>query len=91
MLHLRSGKDVNELPRYNWTCFSGDPGFMYIDFEALMKDYDAIEVHLSEESSCKYSDSLYWKMYTWDCDSILIMNPDIVVPVSGRYEWEESK
>lgn len=91
VLHLKSGKDVAELPRYNWTCFPGDPGFMYIDFEALMKNYDAIEVHLSEESSYKYDDSLCWKMYAWDCDSILIMNPDIVIPVSGRYEWEEAK
>ena len=94
VLHLRSGKDVYKLPRYNyWACFSGDPkhAFMCIDFEALMKNYDAVEVHLSEEGPCKYDDSLYWKMYGWDCDSILIMNPDIVIAVSGRFKWEESK
>lgn len=64
---------------------------MHIDFEALMKDYDAVEVHLSEDSTCGYDDGLYWKMYAWDCDSILIMNPDVVITVSGRYKLEESK
>lgn len=84
VLRLRSGKDVDKLPRYNWKCFSGGPEFMHIDFEALMKDYDAVEVHLSEEGLCEYSNSLYWTMYSWDCDSILIMNPDVVIPVSGN-------
>lgn len=87
VLHLRSGKDVDKLPRYNWKCFPSDPGCMYIDFETLMKDYDAVEFHLSEESPSGYINTLYLKMYAWgywDYNSILIMNPSVVIPVSGN-------
>ena len=56
-------------------------GFCAIDFEELVKcGYDAVELHLSEElpDSHGFLDGLYWKLYGWDCDSILIMNPDVV-------------
>lgn len=44
-----------------------------LDFEKLLKDgYDAIEVCISTDFG------LYDKLYGWDCDSILIMNPDII-------------
>lgn len=43
------------------------------DFEKMLADgWDAIEFHLSEDSE------LYWALYGWDCDSILVMNPDVV-------------
>jgi len=44
----------------------------YIDFERLAKNYDAIEVLISEDHE------LYWKLYGWDCDSILIFNKDVI-------------
>lgn len=48
-------------------------GFVdYIDFEGIAKDYDAIEFFLSDDHE------LYDEMYGWDCDSILILNPDVV-------------
>ena len=44
-----------------------------LDFEELLKNYyDAIEVDISK---CW---ALYNELYGWDCDSILIMNPDII-------------
>lgn len=53
---------------------------IYLDFEKLAKEYDAIEVLISEEkvNPLDFNNSLYWKLYGWDCDSILIMNKDIV-------------
>lgn len=44
--------------------------------------YDGIELHISEETTDldKY-DELYFALYGWDCDSILIMNPDVVITV----------
>ena len=42
------------------------------DFEALAKEYDAIEFHYSE------SYDTYYPMYGWDCDSIVILSPDVV-------------
>lgn len=45
-----------------------------IDFEAaLASGIDAIEICISE---CR---ALYWELYGWDCDSILIMNKDVIV------------
>ena len=43
-----------------------------LDFEKLAEIYDAIEVNIS------YDFDLYYKLYGWDCDSILIMNPDVI-------------
>lgn len=43
-----------------------------LDFEKLAKEYDAIEVLISADHK------LYWDLYGWDCDSILIMNPEKV-------------
>lgn len=47
--------------------------YKVLDFEKLLEDYDAVEVLISEDGW------LYHKLYGWDCDSILIMNPDIIV------------
>lgn len=41
--------------------------------------YDAIELSLSADHR------LYWDLYGWDCDSILVMNPDkIKIETSTR-------
>lgn len=91
VLHLRSGSDVDKLPKYS-PYADGNYPLTYIDFEALAKDYDAIEAHLYEEQeNVPWDELLCQRLWAWICDSILIMNPDIVVPVSGRFEWEESK
>lgn len=46
----------------------------YIDFEKLAEEYDAMEVLITSDPD------LYYALYGWDCDSILIMNPAIVKP-----------
>lgn len=53
-----------------------------LDFEKLSKDYDAVEVLISEDRR------LYQQLYGWDCDSILIMNPDIVIEKKGKQKME---
>lgn len=74
--HIKSIKDLEKLPEWKglfkstWYC---------IDFKKAMKKYDAIELHLSDEITDDYLDSLYFKLYGWDCDSILIMNPNIIM------------
>ena len=47
-----------------------------LDFEKLEKKYDAIEL--------KNSWKFHWPLYGWDCNCILIMNPDIVEVSYGK-------
>lgn len=68
VLHIRSGANLGGLPM-----IKEEYGKIYLDFEKLRElGIDAIELHLSENPE------LYRVLYTWDCDSILIMNPDII-------------
>lgn len=45
---------------------------VHLDFEKLKQQYDAIEVIISNDNR------LYWDLYGWDCDSILIFNKDCI-------------
>lgn len=47
-------------------------GVYVLDFEKLTHEYDAIELFISE------TPSLYNNFYGWDCDSILILNPNVI-------------
>ena len=47
--------------------------YVTLDFEELSKQYDAIEVLIHED------ERLYEELYGWDCDSILVMNPDVII------------
>ena len=52
-------------------------GIGFYDFDKLKADgYDAVEVSLSD---CW---QLYDEMYGWDCDSIAVLNPDVVEVIS---------
>ena len=43
-----------------------------LDFEAIAKEYDAIDFRISNDQR------LYWPLYGWDCDSILVFNPKAI-------------
>lgn len=82
ILHIYSVKQLEELPKApalfgmeglrTWVC---------LDFEKLQQEYDGIELHLSEEKfeSGEWMSGLYFQLYGWDCDSILIFHDDVVV------------
>ena len=69
ILQINSVKDIETLPTHkddlscSWTI---------LDFEQLSKMYDAIEANISNNNE------LYFALYGWDCDSILVMNPDVI-------------
>lgn len=48
-----------------------------LDWDKIFQDYDAMEVYIT-----RY-DALYMKMYTWDCDSICVFNPNVIVQVDN--------
>lgn len=71
VLYINCVEDVHLLPDQKvdleLTCFKT------VDFEQLMSDgIDAIELNLSNDQY------LYNTLYGWDCDSILILNPNII-------------
>ena len=72
VLELSSIDQLDNLPKLNQDNYNKEDRYStcYLDFEALRQQYDAIEV---TDIAC-----LYWKLYAWDCNSILIMNPGIV-------------
>ena len=81
VIHLYTSKDLDRMP-----CREDSSGLNRFlpDFEKMVKDgWDAIELHLSSNEENWYKNGLYWRLYGWDCDSILIMNPDIIVPLSA--------
>lgn len=79
--HLYSSRDLDLLPqRSNYPKWEGR---FFPDFEQMMKDgWDAIELHLSSTDENWSWNGLYWQLYGWDCDSILIMNPKIISPIT---------
>lgn len=74
--HVRTINDLRKLPKRQHMINSM---YYLIDFEKAMQEYDAIELHLSEDIGDSWEGSLYFKLYGWDCDSILIMNPEVIV------------
>ena len=85
---LSTISDIRRLPMVDT---SPDPtgsmlGFLeqaYIDFEkCLANGIDAIELcWYGDEYSSQARDNLHFTLYGWDCDSIIILNPDIVQPI----------
>ena len=82
ILVISSVDDVEKLPLQE----SDDPifkliasmrgGIKPVDFETLKSEgYDAIDFRVSKNHE------LYNALYGWDCDSILVMNPDIIEPI----------
>lgn len=66
ILTINSVEDLRKIPTFGCASVS-----RVIDFERCIKlGYDTIELNISA------AHELYWELYGWDCDSILVMNPD---------------
>lgn len=71
ILTLKTLDDLNDLP----TIASIDSS-VYLDFEALAEKYDAIEYYEDFDLF-----GLRGALYGWDCDSIVILNKDAILPI----------
>ena len=52
-----------------------------IDFEEIAKKYDAIKVWMYRSSDIpeeSIMDGMYYRLYGWDVDTLLVLNPDII-------------
>lgn len=65
------------LPQIKDDLLLGDV-FTILDFEKLAEEYDAILVLISRDYN------LYDKLYGWDVDSILVMNPNCIEIVESE-------
>lgn len=69
----------------------GSSTFSYLDFEALSKDYDAIELTDNGQIETRFSEP--YNLYGWDIASILILNFDAIAdqqPIEIEGEEEEA-
>ena len=83
IFHVWSAEDAERMPRR--TDFEGEHGMRVTypilpDFEAMAKEYDAIDFRISEDGR------LYRRLYTWDCDSLLVLNKEIIGEEHEKHE-----
>lgn len=77
ILTLICSSDVKAMPLLGKTgAFDYKPNFE----EILSLGYDAVDYRLSDDCGSAF-DNLYWYLYGWDCDSILVLNPNIIIPI----------
>lgn len=70
--HIHSVDDVQKMPEIVAEPWQ-DSSWYRPDFERMRSHgIDAIELHLSDDWR------MYDELYGWDCDCILIMNPDVI-------------
>ena len=82
ILSIRKSSDLEPLPKLHDS--EKFHGTVFLDFEKLAKQYDAIELFV-------YGDfDLQGLLGTWDCDCVLVLNPDAVQEISNNEEHKES-
>lgn len=81
ILVIKDIKDLDKLPRYN-TEHKHEAFITDIDFKKLAEDYDALMVYIYRSSDLtdeeKLCDGIYYKLYGWDVDTLLVLNPEVV-------------
>ena len=79
ILRISSVSDLDGLPRFEKQ-FISFSSWIVLDFEKMLLDgVDAIELNISGDESEDALDCLYFKLYGWDCDSVLVMNKDVII------------
>ena len=81
---IKDIKDLDKLPRVKNPEFILEYDIMNsnIDFEELAKEYDGIMVWIYRSSDIDLTrmsfDGIYYRMYGWDVDTLVVFNPDII-------------
>jgi hypothetical protein len=75
VLEVLTGADIPKLDRYVGHTRSGGREIYSIDFEKMATDgYSAFLVMAGSDPD------LYWELYGWDCDTLLVLDPECIVP-----------
>lgn len=73
VLYVDSSEKLIDLPKRENDVFSiKEFNWVALDFQKLAQEYDAMLVLISNDHK------LYWDLYGWDCDTLLVFNPNIV-------------
>lgn len=81
VIHLYREDDMKNLPKVVNDQFP-EISKQCLDFEKMLAEgVDAIELHLSEGSY-----DLYFPLYGWDCDSLLVLNKDVIEEKNSEQE-----
>lgn len=81
VLTLKTKDDLVKLPRLKISYEVNETVHKYnfdIDFEKIAEEFDAIMVCMYRSPIENFRDSLYWQLYGWDCDTLLVCNPNII-------------
>lgn len=73
LLYIDSVDKLNLLPEVVNPILEHALPYKVLDFDLLKTMYDAIELSISSDYN------LYYELYGWDVDSILIMNPNCII------------
>ena len=78
VLHITSVAQLDDLPMQECPIKSFTL-FRCPDFEELIRrGVDAMWVDISADRD------LYMELYGWDCDSIVVLNPDVIEPIEEK-------
>lgn len=86
VLTIDTVEDLMALP---WVPLPYQSSFEIIDFESLASEYDAIHLTSQGEMSTKWD--LNRSLRGWDCESVLVMNPNSVTNVKTVHSREYAK
>ena len=68
VLHIDNMRTLRKLPK----SAPDEYDIVYLDYERLAKEYDAVEFHVNKNEALRYA------LYGIEADSVLILNPDVM-------------
>jgi len=74
IINIHTVSDFNNIyKKYKRADIEKEYNLKILDYEMMAKDYDVIDFLLTNDNR------LYSLMTYWDCDSILVLNPNVIV------------
>jgi len=90
ILQINNKGDLTRLPKLNFPVVNGKDflaltkPWIFLDFEKLLTEgIDAIQVNMSNDTATRFDEKLCNVLGCWDCDSVLIMNKDVVLSLKS--------